>query len=252
MTPPSNGSRAESKDTEHDELFGPKIALEKSTQMAGFARHDGTVSRRLLDIEERVQSWDWRSEAEKGDRPYADESAPGRGGGSSRRSAGAGKRRTWIFVAAAVVLLAAVGGIVWAATGSSPPAPTRPGQSPAAVQFKSAETFATNAGVQLATGFANLKGIPTLTTVAAFTDPYSTALSSYVTRLDHISWPGKERTLSNALKNQVTEFITFLHSIHTIPGASLGSWIKDLYTHVSSMVSATAQLNGALGIRVSH
>jgi hypothetical protein len=242
----TNGSHA--GDQQHDErpdLFGSRIELERSAPMAGFARVEGAAAKRLLEIEKRMETWDWREEAAAG---AASNAGQGRGRGKRNRPTD-GRRspnRMWLIVVAGVVALGAVGGIVWTTTGSGRPA--APSLSPAVTEFKAADRAATKAGLQLATGFSDLKGVPTITAVSQFTDPYATALGSYLHRLERISWSSSQIASSRALQTQLRTFITFLHTIHTISGVGLGAWIREVYTNVATLTYAQAQVRRGLGL----
>ncbi len=243
----SNGSRAEGElQSRLQGLFEAKTTLQKTAPMAGFARHESATAKRLAEIEGRVQSWDWRKEVASGG------GAQPAGASEKRRPSPPKPSRqrppVWALIAAGVIVLGAVLGIVLGTTGSNPPKPVGPGHSAAAIELKSADKSASVASLQLATGFADLKGLPTITAVTQFTDPYASALSSYVVRFDRIKWSPSELTASRALKSQVLVFISFLHSIHTITPDGLGAWIKDLYTHVAAVTGASQQLSHEVGL----
>jgi hypothetical protein len=214
--------------------------------MAGFSRHESTTAKRLVAIEERINSWDWRQEAARGATTSADR--PGKVPTSRQTPMLQGRNRVWALVAACVVVLGFLGGIVWATTGSQHNGPTAPSQSVAATRFNSADNVARAAGIQLANGFSNLKSLPTVSTVSHFTDSYENALGSYVARLDRITWTSSEVGASRVLKSRVHAFITFLQTIHTISPAGLGAWIKTLYTHVATVTFAAQRLRRDLGL----
>ena len=246
----TNGSHPGSQQVELPDLLGSRIELEKTAPMADYARVEGAAAKRLLEIEKRMETWDWREEAAGGATTRG-----GRGGGRESHGRPTKGTRTpnrmWLIIAAGVVALGAVGGIVWAVTGSGSPASTPPGHSVAATEFKAADTSATRAGIQLAKGFSDLKGVPTISAVSQFTDPYATALGAYLHQLDRITWSPSQIASSRALRTQLTDFIAFLHTIHTISAVSLGSWIQNVYTHVAGLTAAEVPVRHGLGLPIT-
>jgi hypothetical protein len=242
----TNGSHAgDQQHLERPDIFGSRANLEKSAPMAGFARVEGAAAKRLLEIEKRMETWDWREEAASGVSTSASQERE-RGSRSRPTDGSRSPNRIWLIVAACVIGLGAVGGIVWATTGSG--RPMKPALSPAVTEFKVADKAATKAGLQLAAGFSDLKGVPTLTAVAQFTDPYATALGSYLHQLERIKWSPSQTASSSALQTQLTDAITFLHTIHTISGVSLGAWLQGVYANVAALTNAEAHVRRSLGL----
>ena len=246
-----NGSgTSNGRDAENDRLFGPRVAIERSPQATSFSEHSTTTSRRLADIQERVQEWDWRdpsTPSRRHDPSKTMEEPPAQGTSPTRASAVGGLPRRWLIIVAAVVVLGGAVGAVFALTGSNP-APVAPGHSSEAVEFYAASRTAAQAGLGLANGFGALKGVPTVTAVSAFTDPYAASLRRYLVQLDKITFTPAEEHAAALLKSQVRSFVQFLPTIHSIAPQALGSWIQELYSDVAGMAGATSTMRHELGL----
>jgi hypothetical protein len=131
------------------------------------------------------------------------------------------------------------------------PGPSTPASSASAIaagtrEVRSATDTVTQAGTAMSIQMANLRTLPTVTSVAAVVDPYLAALERYGAALKNAVVGPAAATWRRSVLANVHSLVTLLQSLPATPSGQLGSWINGFYLQTAELQSAISGLGAAL------